>query len=395
MDSSSNDLTFLLSSKSGRKDLKEQQDSMGPFDLNDGGELDNELASIQAQVDDTELTLQNIQRSIKDKTERYAIEINDLQEQLAQAKLESQRLLQEQEEQQNNEITDLKLHFNDEVSKIQGLLNRNIQEDNEWMQKRTEINQLGNETQLNDLLHKMETDKAKFQESVTVSAGNEARKKMERISNSIAAESRMRQLETEVADIQSNRRELGNESRLKTEEFNDKLEVRNRDHQILMRKMTNEMNVRTAQYEQHIKSLQSRLTREKQQCEFELRAATDKCENLQKMYQTITKRGSQQLLSITKDIERMKRSLDEAQKGESKYDTNNRSQMLKNQTLNAETENLRRTYQLMQEEFERLQMENQLAMHELQKCQQSNSTSYSSRRPSGFSSSFRQSLGYK
>ena len=328
---------------------------------------DKEIANLQRQIDDTESAIQSIVLSREEKAARYKVELEDIQNQIAEAEAFAEEQLAKQQMEFEEEVSRTRKDYEEELKNFQATMARSLAENSMWANYRNELVNLGDQAKIADLERRMEAEKAIYQENAKIAAIKEAQKKMVKKSEVIDNERKIHELEEEVASLQTKRREISQEIRLKIGELADKIETKERDHEMLIQKMMNELNQREKHFTEHTQSVKQMVDREKITANSDYEVANNKIESLKKILQSVNKRGSIQLQSLTRDIEKLKRNVEETRKGEENFATKSKEQMMKLQSLQKEVHYHRETFQHMQNELNRYLGINQYATNELNK----------------------------
>jgi chromosome segregation ATPase len=334
-------------------------------------ELDAEVASLQGQIDDARTALTAIQTNIEDTKEQHAKQVVDLSQQIADAKATAADSLQRQELAHQAELAKLAKDFDDRVGTLKAMLNRNIEQNAEFQNIRRELSTLGKQTKLTDLRRVTERHRSKIQErqsKTELSALQNELKKREILNTAILA---VRRLEGEISDLQASRRENSAEARLKITDLLTQVDLRRADQATFIQALQRDFTDRGEHFEGRIEMLQRQIDQERTQNEFEIRSAAEKCENLQRMYQAVSRRGNQQLSQLDADMRQLRRAIEMAEQGEQRFATGNREQMARLRTLQSETDTLRRTGVTLEKELADTQSGNATAASVLRQSDRS------------------------
>ncbi|OHT05369.1 hypothetical protein TRFO_05952 [Tritrichomonas foetus] len=329
---------------------------------------DAEIENLQNQIEDTESAIQSIKLSIKEKEQRYESELAEIQEQINEADSFANEQLQIQQAEFENEIKELKKQYEEEISNFEATMSRNLAENSKWANFRNELLILGDQAKIVDMERKTETEKAIFLESKSINDVREAQKQLQRRNELLEYERKIRELENEVSSLQSSRRESTAEYRLTINEITEKIETKARDHAMLIQKMTAELEQRDIHFTQHTQSVKQMTEKERITANTDLQIAINKIESLKNIYQSVNRRGSVQLQSMTRDIEKLSRSIEDIKKNEEMSNEKAREQMIKLQSMQKEIKYYREMNQAIQNEITRLNSINQYAYSELQKA---------------------------
>lgn len=330
-----------------------------------------EIEVIQARIDATEIALQKVKQSHEQRQKTAQQELEDLAYELQQVKATAESSLRDQIQQQGLELESLQKKFDEDLAKFQSGINRNAQEDSLWKERRREVRALGEQSKLCDLESKMELERSKAEEDQNIQALNKAQKRMKMEADIAAAKKQLHILEDEISDLTATRREKLADFKLQCNDLSQKIESRERDHAIMVTKLQKETKQREANFAHHLESARGVLERERAQANAESDVFTARYQSMQQLYQTTSRRGSQQVQNINNDIEKLKKSVEEAKAGEQEMDQKFKEDATKVQSLQAELMTLKRNYEAIQAEIIRVTQENERARRELMKAEKS------------------------
>jgi chromosome segregation ATPase len=324
-------------------------------------ELDTEIAALQSQVDDAGAALAAVQNSLQHTKEQHTKEVTDLNKKIESAKGIATDALRRQEIGHKSELAALAREFEQRTESLKAMFSRNLEQNTRFDNIRRDLLSLGQETQMTDLKRLTERRRAKIQEvhsKAAISNLESGLKKRESLNNALLT---VRRLEGEISDLQTSRREAEAEARIKITDLLTQIDLRRSDHATFLQALERDFSERQQQFEARIEMLQRQIEKERGQSEFEVRSAADKCENLQRMYQAVSRRGNQQLSQLDMDIRKLRRALDAAEQGEQRFAVANREQMARIRTLLTETETIQKTVAGLKEELFQTQKGNATA----------------------------------
>lgn len=358
---SSADTLDVLSSTMGIQSLSSTKNTpeQGVLDL--GGEIE----VIQAKINSTEIALRKIQQTHEQRRRTAEQELGELTLELQNAKETAQNALRQQVSEQEGELERLQKQFDDELAALDAGIERNIREDAEWKEKRKEVYDLGEQSKLYDLQSHIEHERSKAEENENIQAINQAQKRMQLEFDIESAKKKVQMLEAEISELTAVRREKNVEFQLKSSDLTNKMEAKERDHNIAVSKLQKEIAQRDVTFAHHIDSAKAMLEKEKQQSSHETETYTTRLQSLQQLYHTTSKRGSQQVDNLNKEIERLKKSVDEAKAGEGGITDKFKEDASKVQNVQSEIAKLKLEYQNLQSEIARTTQENARAKREL------------------------------
>lgn len=355
-----------------KSDMDNDDNESYNHNFSENESLDDNIEDLQRQIDETEAALENITLNIDETRTRHQSELQEIESQIKEATQIAEEELNNQQEQFDIEYNEAKSKFEEEVKQLQENLRRGHEGNLMWSNYRQELSKLGNQAIIADMERKMETQKIVLLESVDIQKMKQSQRKFMRLDAQYENESRLRSLEEEISICQAQKREKISQSRLKVNELTDNIETKSREHQILLEKMTLEFNQREKHFDAHVQSVRQMIEREKMKTDSDNQIMNNKAASLQKILSSISKRGSLQLQEMMKDIEKMKRSIDECKRNEDAFAEKSRQQMAKMLSIQKEAQNSRDSFKALQDELNNVRALNQYASLELQKITKSN-----------------------
>lgn len=356
--------------------------------------LDDSIEDLQRQIDETEAAIENITLNIDETRSRHQSELEEIEGQIKEANQIAEEELNNQQDQFDIEFNEAKSKFEEEIKSLQENLRKGHEGNLMWNSYRQELSKLGNQSKIADMERKMETQKIVLLESADIQRMKQSQKNYMRLDAQYENESKLRALEEEISICQAQKREKVSQSRLKVNELTENIETKTREHHILLEKMTLEFNQREKQFDAHIQSVREMIEREKMKTDSDNQIMNNKAASLQKILSSISRRGSIQLQEMMKDIEKMKRSIDDAKRNEEAFAEKSRQQMAKMLSIQKETQANRDGFQALQDELNSVRALNQYAAYELQKAINQSSSSNTSNRLGNYNSTTRSSSRY-
>jgi hypothetical protein len=317
--------------------------ALGDDDLDEeaiSDETDLELANVERQITDAESALDNITENSQRRKSQYDKELTELWQKIESAKQIAADALERQKNSHQSEIANIVDEFEQRMQALKLSFQRNLDQNTTFEQIRQEISDLGNETKLTDQKRILEQERAKAQELNSIAEVNLLQKALKRRDSRNTAILTVKRLEQEICELQSSRREFLSETRLKVTDLIAQIDLKKRDHYQFVRNLERDLLEREQQFHDRISILQQQIERERLQTEYEVKSATEKCENLQKVYQAISRRGNQQLSQLEADVQKLKRAIEMAEKGEEKLVLTSRDEMSKLHSLELETQSI-------------------------------------------------------
>ena len=329
-----------------------------------------EIEMIQAKIDATEIALQKVKQTHEQRQKTAQQELDELVFELQQVRSTAESALRDQIAQQDSELQSLRKRFDEDLAKFQSGVSRNAHEDSVLKERRREVRALGEQSKLCDLESKIELERSKAEEDQNLQALSKAQKRMKMEADIIAAKKRLQRLEDEISDLTALRREKISDFKLKCNDFAQKMESRERDHAIMVTKLEKETKQREANFANHIQSAKGVLEREKAQAMTEADVFSTRYQSLQQLYQATSRRGNQQMQGLNNDIEKLKKSVEEAKDSEQAIEQKFREDAMKVQSLQTQILTLKRNYDGIQAEIVRVSQENERAKRELMRVEQ-------------------------
>lgn len=300
-------------------------------------ERDPEIEALQNQVAETESTLLSITSAAQLKQEQYQSSLKSLQNEIESAKHVAEEALARQKAENAEALDRLRTKLDREMMEIESQV-RNSELQNSLFEKtHQEIHMLGEMTKVHDLQRKVEQERSRLEETTAISAVTRMQQTLRMRDSRNTAIMAVKRLEQEISELQATRRELHSALRLKSSDLMAQMEIKRRDHGTFMRNMRRTMEERDARYATHIKAVKDQIERERIDGENDMKTTAEKCENLQKILQAVSRRGNRQLAQLEKDIERMKRTVASTRAEEQRNEASHIEQIARLQTLSTET----------------------------------------------------------
>ncbi|OHT15115.1 hypothetical protein TRFO_14477 [Tritrichomonas foetus] len=329
----------------------------------------NEIDVLQTKIAECQTKLDSMKEDAEVRHIRYEEELRKIAVQIQDAKRLSVEGLERQKISQAEKIKDLKHQLEEEKLKYDGhlrlLINQNARLDKS-QKEMTAISQLSRAL---DIQHLEELEKSRNIETDAVRRSAVLNKTLAKKMIQYNNKQRLKRLEQEVSELQSTRREIESEFRIKRSELMNKYDVKTADNKILLTKLQQDIEERDAEYALHLVVTRKRIEKEKQATESTMKSATEQCESLQKLYHTVVKRGGQQVSLLTQDIERMRKLLEATRQNEEKYGETSLKQNQKLYNLTKSTHTIRQQATGMMDELTRTRMENEFSVSILQNSQ--------------------------
>ena len=319
-------------------------------DLDIQEDHDEEIENLQQKVSQTETALMSMASAAQLKQEEYQTALKSLTEQIESAKRVAEEALARQKAENAEALDRLRTKLDREMMEIESQVRNNEIQNSLFEKTQQEIHMIGEMTKVNDLQRKVEQERSRIEETNAIAAVTRMQKSLRMRDSRNAAILAVKRLEQEISELQATRRELHSVLRLKSGDLMAQMEIKRRDHNTFMRNMKRTIEERDQRYETHIKAVKDQIERERMDSEHEIRATAEKCENLQKILQAVTRRGNRQLSQLEKDIERMRRTVAATRAEEQRSEASHIEQIARLHTLNTETSAVRtRTVGINQE----------------------------------------------
>ena len=333
-------------------------------DLND---LDEELSQAQLQVDQADKALNTIKNELKVKIQAHESELKSLNEQIEKDRVNAETRLAVQESDQSDEYRILHDKLESQILKYQSQFDTGAKMIEDQTNQITEYKKARTAWKVTDMVRSVEYQQTKKIESDL----NKSLKRAEQLSmtsSSIQGNKRyMKDIEKEIFDLQSQRRDIQMQSRVNEIELNTRINANEQDHRIAVQKLRTELENRAKDFQRHIADTKERIKKERQMAEFEVNETSERCANLQKVLQNVQRRGMQQMSKYASDIEKLQSALNEATRSEERFVGLNRESNMKLQGLRQKTAELRGSVEAMEAEIAALRGENESIVAELSK----------------------------
>lgn len=353
---------------------------------NNNEEGEDSIEFLRSKVAEAEANLDSINRDIEKRQAMYESELTNLAIEIKEAKQKAADGLEQQKIEQQNKFQELKFMAEEERSRIEGYYNNLVRQNNLLLKNQKEVMEIQQQSSLYDSKRSEELENLKLNETNAKLRSTQFKKIIEQKLTQYSCRQRLKNLEQEVSNLQSARREMESKFRLDRSDLLGKFEIHISDNKMLINTLKNDMVAREKEYNEHINVTKQRIEKERLAAENELKFMANQLETLQNVYQTVLKRGSQQLSILNQDIEKMKRLLSSSKEEVDKYDQENLERSKKFHELTLSTNSFRQSSSGIAEELSKTKMERDLSISQIQKF----STPTSSKRPpiSGYSYSY-------
>ena len=330
-------------------------------------EHDQEVESLLKQVSEAETALLSLTTTATKKREEYKQTLTSLTRDIETAKHVADEALSRQKTQNAEALESLRTKLEKEMMELETQIKNCELQNSLFEQTHQEIHLLSEMTKIHDLERQAEKEKARIEEVNAISAVSGLQRSMGSRDRRNAAIMGVQKLEQEISELQATRRELHAVLRLKSSDLIAQMEIKRRDHATFIGNLQRTINERDARYATHINAVKAQIEKERIDSENEMKATAEKVENLQKVYQAITRNGNKQLGLLERDIEKMKRMVEAAGKAEERNDILHLEQIAKLERLNTETAVMRNKSQDMEHELMLTKARNGQAVSNLRK----------------------------
>jgi hypothetical protein len=255
------------------------------------------------------------------------------------------------------------------MANLEASFETNMQQNSAFAKMRRDIETLHQEAKLTDVRTKAEQEQSRIEELRSVSDLKRRQNSLKRREARNSLVLKVRNLEEEVSGLQSRRREILAENRLKVADLLRQIELRRSEQRGLLATLQQDFSERERLAKSQITGLQQQIQCERGLIQTEGQFAVEKCRHFQKIHQTIARRGSQQLAELNREIAKLQRMIETAEKGEQQVSARNRSEMSKLRQLQEETASMRRTAQGLSRELEQTKTGNETVTSVLREAQ--------------------------
>lgn len=331
--------------------------------ISDISEIDDELIeTMRHKIADVQASIDRVAGEAQRKQDEYQQTLDDLSSQLENAKDVAEAALMKQKSDHALELAEHQRRLAIEFSQLETHIKNAEQDCSLFDHTRREMYELDQISKMNDAQRKIENEQAKIEESNAVFTVTSLQKSLRKRDSRNSAILRVKALEREISELQASRREQWTELRLKVTDMMAKIDLNTKDHTSFVRILKKTMEDRDAQYAEHLKAIRDQITTEKTESENDVKATSEKCESLQRIYQSITRRGNKQLSELAVDIERMKQIIDSEKQREERDAVVNAEQIAKFETLSSQTRGVRMRADTINEELSKTRQFNHSAV---------------------------------
>ena len=345
-------------------------------------DADDERDLLISQINEYRAVLENLHEDSESRHSRYEAELSRLTRQIQDAKSRSASALDEQRSEHAEKLRATRAAFEDAKDhyrrKIEEIEKQNIALEN----SQREMARIGRETRSIDEQRMSVAEKSKMIESDAAKRSSQLQQTLKKKMIVYNNKQKLKRIEHEVSDLLTTRREIDSEFRLRRNDLVSRFEVMQADFKMLVKRLEHDMGQREKEYNLHLEVTRKRIEKEKQSADSELKLAAEQVDALQKLYQTVSKRGAQQLSLLNQDIEKMKKLLNASIEDQEKFTKSNVTENRKLYNLSKNTNTMRQTASGIMDELTRTKMEKDLSISQIQK-----SPSNSPRKVSQMSSS--------
>ena len=341
---------------------------------------------LRSKIEEVEATLESVNQDIERRQSMYEAELTGLAIEIKKAKQKSIDALEQQQIEQQNKFQELKFMAEDEKNRIEGYYNNLVNQNNLLLKNQREFMEIQQQSSMYDSKRNEELETLKLNETNAALQSTQFKKFVEKKLTQFSNRQRLRNLEQEVSNLQSTRREVDSKFRLDRSDLLGKFEIHVADNKMVISNLKNDIIAREKEFNAHLNATKQRIEKERLAAENELKFMATQLETLQNVYQTVLKRGSQQLSILNQDIEKMKRLLSSSREDVERYDQENLQRTKKFHELTMNTNSFRQSSSGIAEELSKTKMERDLSISQIQKYSTPNRT----RKPptSGYSYSY-------
>ena len=330
---------------------------------------DEEIESLQKQVSEAESTLLSLTTAATRQRAEYAQTLSTLMKDIETAKNVAAEALARQKAENTEALESLKTRLDREMMDLESQIKNCELQNSLFEQTHQEIHLLSEMTKVHDLERKAEEQKARVEEVNAISAVSQLQKSMGSRDRRNAAILAVKKLEQEISELQATRRELHAVLRLKSGDLIAQMDIKQRDQATFIGNLRRTMNERDARYATHINAVKAQIEKERIDMANDMKMTADKVDNLQKVYQAVSRNGNKQLGLLERDIEKMRRLVEAAGKAEERHDITHLEQIHKLERLNTETALLRTKSQEIEQQLLQTKARNGEAVTNLRKSE--------------------------
>lgn len=362
------DSSFHLSDfgQSISPDIKLHHDTNTNWEYN-GEEGENSVDFLRSRIAEVAAELEGVNQDIEKRQSIYEAELTNLAVDIQNAKQKANDALEQQQIEQQNKLQELKNSAEDERSKIEGYYHNLVLQNNRLMVNQQEVMEIQKQSSLFDSKRKEELESLRLNESNASFVNTHFKKLLEKKLSQFSNRQRLKNLEQEVSNLQSTRREIDSKFRLDRSDLLGRFEIRTADNKMVINTLKDDIIAREKEYNSHLEVTKQRIEKERIAAENELKFMANQLETLQNVYQTVLKRSSQQLSILNQDIEKMKRLVSSSREEVDKYEQDNLERNKKFHELAMTTNSFRQSSSGMADELTKTRMERDFSISQIQK----------------------------
>ncbi|OHT13322.1 hypothetical protein TRFO_16521 [Tritrichomonas foetus] len=284
---------------------------------------EKEIEVIQNRITSVRTLLERLNEDEQERHHRYDSQLNELAMEIQQAKhirdieLEKQKMkYQEKKLELLNQLDEEKLQFESHFRQL-------LKQSQQYEQNFGEIMNLKDQYFNISQQRKSIVEDAKQLEEEKKIEQLSLQKTLARKMQKFQLNQQMNRLEHDVSELLSQRRDIEKTFKLKRAELVNKYEVSIKDHNILAQRLQKDINDRDNQYKLHLDIVKHQIEKENQRNDIERQAAEVQCVRLQELNLSIQRNCTQQISKLNRDIEQMKKLLEEAEQDDEKTQEEN------------------------------------------------------------------------
>lgn len=341
------------------------QNSMS--EIQDFNSLDEEISFLRDKIAEIQAQITISNEQLQESQSQYQIELSNLANQIESAQEESKDNFMKENERHEMEIQQLQNAFQEEKMLIEKHVRHFMVLNDQFEQSQREIMDLHTNSVMIDNQRQIENEKSLQIDEYSVHQAKQIQKDFEKKMRQYAVKKRVKLLEQEVNDLTSSRREMETQNRFKSSEILSKLDIKALENDLILKKLSKELENRETQFISHIKLVKQTIESERNAIQNELQLLDSETQTFRALENSISKRTNDQLTVIDHDIRHMESFLENSQQSDSQFSNWNQERNRKLYQLERSTNNFRRSASELSNQLSRTRNEKDFSISQIQK----------------------------
>ena len=276
----------------------------------------NEIEILETRINEVRTLLEKMDEDSKFRQQRCEQELASLSYEIQEARRIKDEELEKQALKYENKKNEVIQQFEDDKLKFEQQYNNLIKQSEQYNKKFDDILMLHDEYRTLNEQRKEVVEEFEALEAEKKAQQEQLQKTLARKLIVFQYQQQILRLEREISNLHATRREIENDFKIKRAELLNKYDVSLKDHNILIKKLTKDMNDRDNEYQLHLNIVKMQVQKEDRLGIIENHVMEMRIKRMRDVSALISRNCSRHIATINKDLENMQLMFKEAQEEE-------------------------------------------------------------------------------